>query len=213
MLGSSIRIGGLKMAEKNKVQFNLKNTHYAPYSIVDGVVKFETPVAIPGSVNLTLDQQGSVTPFYADGIVYYQAVANNGYAGDLEVARYPDQMLVDIWGFELNTDKVLVENSNVEPKPFALLYQIDGDVNEDFYCLYNCTGTRPGIGSSTNTDTKTPQTRTSTISAVPLADGRVMARTTEETADNIKAEWFKSVYDKSVEATGEEATGEEATAE
>lgn len=196
----------------NKVQFNLKNTHYAPYLIEEGVVIFGTPVAIPGSVNLTLDQQGSVSPFYADGIVYYQAVANNGYAGDLEVARFPDQMLQDIWKFELNEDGVLTENANVEPEAFALLYQIDGDANEDFYCLYNCTGTRPGIGGSTNTDTKTPQTRTSTISAVPLSDGRVMARTTETTKENIKAEWFKKVYEK-LPTTNAESTGEQSEQE
>ena len=206
MLANYLRNGGLKMG--NKVQFNLKNTHYAPYSVEEGVVTFGTPVAIPGSVNLTLDQQGSVSPFYADGIVYYQAVANNGYAGDLEVARFPDQMLQDIWKFELNEDGVLTENANVEPKAFALLYQIDGDVNEDFYCLYNCTGTRPGIGGSTNTDTKTPQTRTSTISAVSLSDGRVMARTTETTKENIKAEWFKKVYEK-LPTTNAESTGEQ----
>lgn len=195
----------------NKVQFNLKKTHYAPYTIENGVVTFKTPVAIPGAVSLTLDQQGSVTPFYADGIVYYQAVANNGYAGDAEVARYPDQMLQDVWGFELNGDGVLVENADVEPNPFALLYQIDGDENEDFYCLYNCTGTRPGIGSTTNTDTKTPQTRTSSISAVPLPDGRVMARTTETTKESVKADWFNKVYERTVAAESTEEQTEEQT--
>ena len=193
----------------NKVQFNLKNTHYAPYTIENGVVTFKTPVAIPGAVSLTLDQQGSVTPFYADGIVYYQAVANNGYAGDAEVARYPDQMLQEVWGFELNDDGVLVENADVEPNPFALLYQIDGDVNEDFYCLYNCTGTRPGIGGTTNTDTKTPQTRISSISAVPLPDGRVMARTTETTKESVKADWFRKVYEKTAAESTEPAAGEQ----
>lgn len=188
----------------NKVQFNLKNVHYALVTNEVGVIGFAPPVAVPGAVNLTLDQQGSVTPFYADGIVYYQAVANNGYAGDLEVARYPDQMLQEVWGFELNDDGVLLENSNVEPKAFALLYQIDGDVNEDFYCLYNCTGTRPGIGGSTNTDTKTPQTRTSSISAVPMSDGKVMARTTETTKESVKADWFNKVYEKTVAAESTE---------
>ena len=181
----------------NKVQFNLKNVHYAKIITakeVGGTPEFGDVKAIPGAVKLTLDQQGSVSPFYADGITFYNAVANNGYGGDLEVARYPDEMLQDIWGFELNTDKVLVENANVEPASFALLYQIDGDVNEDYYVLYNCTGTRPGIGSETNTDTKTPQTRTSTISATPLASGKVMARTTETTSVEIKTNWFKSVY-------------------
>ncbi len=184
---------------QNKVQFNLKNVHYAvltPADTENGVPTFSTPIAVPGAVTLTLDQQGSVTPFYADGITYYQAVANNGYSGDLEIARFPDKMLQDVWGFEINTDNVIMENANVEPKAFALLYQIDGDVNSDYYCLYNCTGTRPGIGGTTNTDTKTPQTRKSTISAVPLMDGKVMGRTTEKTTEAVKNAWFKNVYIK-----------------
>lgn len=183
--------------DKNKVQFNLKNVHYSVLSYTDNKPAWETPVAVPGAVTLTLDPQGSVEPFYADGIVYYQSTANNGYSGDLEMARYPDQMLTDVWGFELDdTDKVLTENANVEPKAFALLYQIDGDKNNDLYCLYNCTGTRPGIGGATSTESKTPQTRSSTISAVPLTDGKVLARTTSETSNEVRQNWFNKVYEK-----------------
>ena len=185
----------------NKVQFNLKNVHYAVISVDEtGKVTFATPVAVPGAVTLTLDPQGSVEPFYADGIVYYQSVANNGYSGDLEMARFPDEMLQEVWGFELNDENVIIENSNVEPNAFALLYQIDGDKNEDYYCLYNCTGTRPGIGGTTNAGTKTPQTRKSTISAVPLTDGKVMARTTSKTEEAVKGNWFKKVYEKTTAA-------------
>lgn len=204
------------MGDKNKVQFNLKNVHYAVLLITEGKLAWATPVAVPGAVTLTLDPQGSVDPFYADGIVYYQAIANNGYSGDLEMARYPDQMLTDVWGFTLdNTDKVLTENANVEPKAFALLYQIDGDKNNDLYCLYNCSGTRPGIGGATNTESKTPQTRSSTISAVPLTDGKVLARTTSDTPDEVRQNWFMKVYQKieETETSGEteepETTGTE----
>lgn len=183
--------------DKNKVQFNLKNVHYAVLTLTDGVPTWATPVHVPGAVTLTLDAQGSVEPFYADGIVYYQSIANNGYSGDLEIARFPDQMLVDIWKFSIDeTDKVITENANVEPNAFALLYQIDGDKNNDYYCMYNCSGTRPGIGGTTNTESKTPQTRKSTISAVPLADGNVFARTTADTPDDVRNNWFKEVYQK-----------------
>lgn len=182
--------------KENKVQFNLKNVHYAVMTTTGASPAWSTPVAVPGAVSLSLDPQGEVSPFYADGIVYYQSAGNNGYSGDLTMARFPDQMMQDVWKFELNsTDKVLIENVNVEQASFALLFQIDGDADNQYYCLYNCTGTRPPIASQTNEDTKEPQTQASTISAVALENGNVMARTTAETTEEVKAQWFKKVYE------------------
>ena len=72
---------------KNKVKFNIKNAHYALHKeSLDGVITFEKPVAIPGAVSISLDAQGEISPFHADGIVYFKAASNNGYDGDLEVA-------------------------------------------------------------------------------------------------------------------------------
>ena len=184
------------MAGENKVQFNLKNVHYAVMTATGDEPAWSTPVAVPGAVSLSLDPQGDVTPFYADGIVYYQTVGNNGYSGDLEMARFPDQMMQDIWKYTLDdTDKVMIENVNVEPAAFALLFQIDGDTDNQYYCLYNCSGTRPAIASTTNTETKEPQTQTSTISAAPLENGNVLARTTADTTSTVKQGWFSAVYE------------------
>lgn len=186
------------MPEKgNKVQFNLKNVHYALQNdSEESAISWGTPVHVPGAVTLTLDPEGEITPFYADGIAYYRSIANNGYSGDLEMAKYPDQMLQEVWGYELvETENVIVENANVEPKSFALLFQIDGDINNEFYCMYNAVGTRPGIGSTTNTDTKEPQTQSSSLTVSPLEDGRVMAKTTATTQEDVKTNWFKKVYE------------------
>lgn len=190
---------------ENKVQFNLKNVHYSILTESDAssggmTYNWSTPVHVPGAVNLSLDQQGEITKFYADGIVYYKSPVNNGYEGDLEMARMIDKMLQDVWGMTLGaTSKVLTENANTEPKAFALLFQIDGDAGEDCYVLYNCTGTRPAISAKTKEESKEPQTQSSTISATPLSDGRVMARTTSETPAEVKAAWFKSVFTESPE--------------
>lgn len=186
------------MAE-NKVQFNLKNVHYAVLTetISSGVVSYSyaTPVAVPGAVSLSLEQQGEVTKFYADGIAYYANANNNGYEGDLEMARFPDAMMKDVWKFALNgTDKTLIETVGNEFANFALLFQIDGDSYNDYYCLYKCSGTRPAIASATNTETKEPQTQTSTITAVPRGDNMLMARTTDATTSTVKAGWFSGVY-------------------
>lgn len=177
------------------MQFNLKNVHYAVHKITDGKVGFEKPVAVPGAVSLAMEQQGEVSPFYADGIVFYQASSNSGYQGDLEMAMFPDQMMIDIWkNTETETDHVILENANVEPASFALLFQIDGDAHNRYYCLYNCTATRPGIGGQTNTNTKTPQTQKSTISAAPLDDGTIKANTKADTAKAVLDSWFNQVY-------------------
>ncbi len=195
--------------QENKVQFNLKNVAYAVLTQTNGTAVWAVPVKVPGAVTLTLDAEGDVTPFYADGIAYYQAIANGGYSGSLEMARYPDQMMQDIWGFTLDdTDKVIMENANVEPKPFALLYQIDGDADNQLYCLYNCSGTRPGIGSTTNTNTKEPQTQTSNISASALENGNVLARTTAQTPDSVRKAWYEKVYEKQTVAFGGENSEE-----
>lgn len=197
------------MPDANKVQFNLKNVHYALITNTNGVISWGTPVHVPGAVTLTLEPQGNTEPFHADGITYYQSIANNGYSGDLEMARFPDKMLEDVWGFNMDeTDKVLTEDANTEPRSFALLYQIDGDKNEDNYCLYNCSGTRPGIGGTTNTESKTPQTKSSTISAIPMADGKIMARTTSDTPKNIREDWYKQVYKKTTNTEADNGTND-----
>ena len=176
--------------KENKVQFNLKNVHYA----VKNDATYGTPVPVPGAVKLNLSSEGDSTPFYADGIVYYQSVANNGYSGDLEIALVPIQMLKDIWGFAEDANKVIVEDANVEPAAFALLFQIDGDSTNSLYVMYSATAQRPAIASATNEASKTPQTQSLPMTAIPNDSGKVMARTTAETSASVKENWFKSVY-------------------
>ena len=183
----------------NKVQFNLKHVHYAV--LTEGATPtWATPVAVPGAVNLSLDANGEVSPFYADGVVYYQSIANNGYTGTLEMAKIPDAMLADVFGFAENTtDGVLYEDASTEPKPFALMFQIDGDEDQEYYTLFRCLATRPPIASATNTETKEPQTASMDISALPLnADGKyamkVLARTMYDTTTTVKSGWFSSVW-------------------
>lgn len=182
---------------KNKVRFNLSNVHYAVHKEpTDGQeFGFETPVHVPGAVSLSLEQQGDITKFYADGVVFYQASQNNGYQGDLEMAMFPPSMLQALWGFVKDeASKVVSEYSNKEPKSFALLFQIDGDAFNSCYVLYNCTGTRPALGGQTNNETKTPQTQSSTISAAPLSNGLLQSFTDEDTPAATVQNWFKSVF-------------------
>ncbi len=113
----------------NKVKFGLKNCHYAKATLDPdtNTVTFDTPVAIPGAVNLSMDPEGDNEPFYADDMVYYMTSANNGYSGDLEIALLPDTFRKDILKETEDANGVLVEDATVETECFALLFEFSGD--------------------------------------------------------------------------------------
>lgn len=184
------------MAKQNKVKYNLKNVHYAVQTRSEsGALTFSSPKPIPGAVNLQMDAQGESNTFYADGVAYYVSYANSGYSGNLEVALIPESFSVDVLKERLHdTDKVLVENSTVEPALFALLFQFDGDAHSVRHVMYNCSVGRPSVTGATTTKTREPQTSTMPITASPLADGTVKARTTADTPNATYEAWFESVW-------------------
>ena len=59
----------------------------------------------------------------------------------------------------------MIENANVQPKSFALLFQEEGDANGTKFVLYNCTCTRPSRELNTTTESVEPQTQTVSITA------------------------------------------------
>lgn len=180
----------------NKVRYNLCNVHYAKLTVESsGAEAFAKPVKIPGAVNLSMSPEGDTTPFYADGIKYFVSVANNGYTADLEMALLPDSFRKDILGeVEDATTKVLVENANSNPAQFALLFQFDGDVKGIRHVIYNCTASRPNVEGSTTSGSKEVATETLSMSAAPLANGTIKAKTGDDTPDDVYNAWFDSVW-------------------
>ena len=181
--------------KKNKVKFNICNVHYALITVdEDGEVTFGTPVAMPGAVSLSLEPNGEPSNFYADGYAYYTISNNMGYEGDLELAMVPESFRTDVLKESLDTNQVLVENANVETANFALLFEFDGDVRKIRHVLYNCAASRPSIESATNEDEIEVQTETLALTATPLANGYVKAKTGDDTTDAVYQNWYKTVY-------------------
>ena len=182
-------------AKKNKVKFNICNVYYALITVdEDGEVTFGTPVAMPGAVSLSLEPNGEPSNFYADGYAYYTISNNMGYEGDLELAMVPESFRTDVLKESLDDNSVLVESANVETANFALLFEFDGDVKKIRHVLYNCSAARPNIESATNEEEIEVQTETLAITAAPLANGYVKARTGDSTTDTVYTGWYTSVY-------------------
>lgn len=184
----------------NKIKFGLKNVYYAVATIAaDGSATYDTPVKWPGAVSLSLDPQGESEPFYADNVVYWMGAVNNGYQGDLEMAKVIDSFKTDVLGMIDDTKHVLIEDANAQAVHFALLFQFEGDVKATKHVLYNCTATRPTTGSQTKNDTVEPQTETVTITAASIYDATlqkdiVKAETKEDTDATTYSGWESTVY-------------------
>lgn len=194
--------------KKNKVKFNICNVHYALITVSEeGEVTFGAPVAMPGAVSLSLEPNGEPSNFYADGYAYYTISNNMGYEGDLELAMVPESFRTDVLKESLDTNQVLVENANVETANFALLFEFDGDVKKIRHVLYNCSAARPNIESSTNEEEIEVQTETLALTAAPLANGYVKARTGDSTTDEVYNGWYANVYMPTTASTSTDDNG------
>ncbi|MGM0807529.1 MAG: major tail protein [Bacillota bacterium] len=186
----------------NKVTFGLRNVHYAPYTVEAGVITYDTPVPIPGAIEISLEPRGDMVEFYADNILYYSASNNQGYDGTLSIAAIPEQFAIDALGEEKDAeDMVLTEKSTAKGKSFALMFEFDGDVKATRHVLYNCNANRPTLASSTKTATAEPNANELTFVAGPReSDSAVKTKTTETTPAPVYDAWYTSVYEPTPQA-------------
>lgn len=187
-------------SKKNKVKFNIKNAHVAlKQTDESGRIIYDTPFSVPGSVSVSLEPQGELSPFYADGIKYYVSSSNGGYEGDWEMALLTDEFRQKILNEIIDKNKVMLEVGESKINEFAFGFEIDGDIRGTRFWFYNCVATRPTTESSTVEDTIEPVTDTLSISASAAevsTDGKmyVRAKTTEESDEALYSKWFDSVY-------------------
>lgn len=185
---------------ENKVEYGLSKVHYAPYTEVDGVITFGTPIPIPGAVSMTGDPVGESSKFYADNMVFYVVNSNQGYENTLSIARIPKQFAIDVLGEELDeTDGVLNEVADKQGKPFALLFQFEGDKKAVRHIMYNCTAARPSINGQTKEEGVEIQPNEITLTSSPIElDGKLLVKTktTDTTTAAIYDSWFTTVYRK-----------------
>lgn len=192
------------MSNDNKVTFGLHNVHYATYEIdEEGVVTFDTPIAIPGAVEMTNDAVGDPIEFYADNMIYYYADNNQGYEGVLTIADLPQSFKENILKEEIEEDdEVLLEYADVQTRPFALMFEFLGDAKSRRHVMFNCNAQRPSLNSQTKTESVEPNTIELNYKSTPIMLNErpiVKASTTVKTPQSVYNTWFQNVYIPPVE--------------
>lgn len=183
----------------NKIKFGLKNVYYAKATIAtDGSATYSTPVSFPGAVSLSLSPQGDTSNFYADNVVYWVGVSNQGYEGDLEIARVSDDFKKDILGYIVDGGGALVEDVNAPAQHFALMFQFEGDEKATRHVMYNCVAQRPDTAGSTKEEGVDPQTESVSITATSIFSSAlntdIVKAEMAEATNTPYSTWFTSVY-------------------
>lgn len=181
----------------NKIKYGLSRVYYAVATLsTSGAATYATPVQIPGAVSLEMEPSGEPNKFYADNIAYATFAANAGYEGDLEIALIPDSFRKSVLG-EVEVDNIQYEKAEAATTPFALLFQFEGDETATRHVFYNCTATRPNVGSKTTEESVEVQTEKLTITCGAIYNAKMDKNIVKgKCSDSTKTEytnWFSAV--------------------
>ena len=180
------------MANKNKITYGISNVHVFPITSTDesGVPTYDSKViSMPGATELSLDAEGSSDPFYADDVVYYQGVVNNGYSGSVTLADIPEDFLTVVMKEIKSEGGTFFEDASVEPLEFAMAFEFKGDKKKRRHLFYRCKATRPSLESKTKEDSIEPNTPELEIVVMPRLDNNIVKARCEE-GDTDYSTWY-----------------------
>lgn len=153
----------------NKVRYGLCNIHYAFVNpTAETQPAWGSVVAIPGAVNIEVEEDGDETVFYADNGEYVSFGSGKGLSGSIEVADFPDAFLAEALGWRVDSNGGLIEIAGAVKKAFALGFQVEGDESGRRNWIYNMTLSRPGESHGTTTENIGVETATANFKASPV---------------------------------------------
>lgn len=158
-------------AGKNKYHYDVKNCHYCPGEWnEDGTITYEEAVKpVYGLISMDMGPEGDTSRVRADGHDYIVIVSNNGYSGNLNFVKVPDEFREDCLS-EKRDEKtgIQYENADAEQKPFALMGEFKGDKEGIRWIFYNCTASRTKVAGDNKDNQKEPDTEELSVTASPV---------------------------------------------
>lgn len=153
--------------DKNKVRFGLKNVHVGTYTDDgEGNVTLGAPYKQKGAVSLSLDPETAESTFWADNMKYFVQEQNNGYTGELEMAKFDDTFRTNFLNYVAMTGGGIGEIKTKKNAQVYIMFEIEGDVQSRRTILYNVTLGSISSSHGTTEDEIEPGTETLPITVV-----------------------------------------------
>lgn len=181
-----------------KVQFGLKNVHYAVITGMDQNNNeiYDTPKRLPYAVNITLTPNGDKSEVFADDMIIFTEENNLGYTGTLELTTLQNDFISDVMDMK-TVAGVELEYTTNQPKEFALIFEFS--LNEGFKrtVFYRSTVGRTPVGGATNQQQKTFQNAVLNLFVTPTYNYCVKG-SIEKNDENLEIfnDFFNKVYTK-----------------
>lgn len=187
-----------------KVKYGFKNVHYALKQVTeDGTLSYGEVKAFKGGVSASLSAEGESSDFWADDTKYAHFESNGGYTGTVEMAYADAVALVDLLGWETDTNGAVIEFADAVAPSVALMFEVDSNVSPDRAVFYDVTFSRPDVAANTKSDSTTPDTVTFNVTVLPCditygdtTRQAVKCTITNDPKDTKAATAYKGFFDK-----------------
>ena len=154
---------------KNKVEFGISNLYVGTYTVDDdGDVTLGSPVAQPGAVSFSPEEQSQENKFYADNIVYWAGYSGGSLQGELVVAKFDDTFKTTFLGYTALDDGGIALIKGATKPNVYIMFQVEGDYESRRVIMYNAT--LGGITRSYNTIEETKEPTTETLQVTVAGD-------------------------------------------
>lgn len=181
--------------QNNKYLFNLKNVHYAVTTVNEaGETSFSAVKRLPGTTKLTMELEQSQENNYSEGQVYFVTTTTAGYKGELTIYNVDPEFEKDVLGFKADSKGVVYEQTTLQPKEIALLFEIEGNGKPERHVMYRLQLTKPKFEFSTTTDKTEAVNLEMEYTGLSDENGIGRAKTNAATDAETYNNWFKSVY-------------------
>lgn len=162
--------------------------------VVAGTTGYGPVKSVPGGVEISLNPAGDTTEHYHDNTKAVSIESNDGYEGNLELSKFPDEILAEMQGHTIDSNGGILETANDKPKEFALMYETDGTEEKIRSVFYRVKAERAAINASTNNPTANISTENPNITVMPeLISGEERVRYSRKESQTGFDTFFDSV--------------------